>query len=182
VADHEWADDVVALTLTFVRGLGLGEVGDLLGLRWDTERPATFTDAEWQQDHETSTYAVQAAPLGGWIVLVEPNGYLTSLPRVVAALSRRGVAVSVFWNVNALMRLTAARDGAVVRAFDPLLFAASAEGEPLPQEEGLPFGEVGPVRQAALELAERLTGVHVDRTWLLEIPRSTWTTTGPATA
>ena len=181
MSDYAWADDVVGVTVAFVRGMQLREVGDLLGFQWASEREATFTEATWQQANHPLTYPVQAAEVGDWVVLVEPNGFQASLPTTIAALSRAGTAISVFWNVNRHMSVAVARDGTVVRSFDPLLFGVGAQGEPLPQEEGLPFGQEGAAVPAALELAERLTGVRIEKAWLLEAPHRTWSTTGTDT-
>lgn len=176
--EHDWADEVMAVTLTFVRGLNLRQIAELLGFDPSSERTTMFGDADEQTDHGTGSYAVQVAEADGWAVVVEPNGYLTSLPGTVAALSVGGSAISVYWNVNALMRFTVARDGVVVRSFDPLLFDLGPEGEPLPEERGLTFGVDATVRQSALELAARLTGIRIDQPWLLATPRPTWTTRG----
>jgi hypothetical protein len=179
VTGYEWADDIMAVTITFVRGLGLRHVGDLIGVRWSTERTATFHDAQWQQV-DSAAPVLQAAQFGDWLILIEPNGFLTTTSATAAALSAGGMAVSVFWNVNRLMNVVVAHDGEVVRRFDPLLFASTAQGEPLPEEAGLVFGEVEPSPLiAALELAERLTGVRVQKTWLFDEPRRTWTATEP---
>jgi hypothetical protein len=172
-----WADEVLGMTLTFVRGPSLREVGDVLRFRWDTERTTTWDEAQDQHDFGRIAYAVQVADLDGWTVLVEPNGYAAATPDVVAGLSRGGTAVSVFWNANAHTGFVLAREGDVVRSFDPLLFELGPRGEPLPEEHGLPFGRPGAgLARAALTLAERLTGVRVERDWLMEGTRRTWTT------
>ena len=179
MAGYEWADEIMAVAITFVRGLALQEVGDLIGVQWSTERTATFSEALWLQA-ESAAPVVQAGQLGDWVVVVEPNGFLTTMSATAAALSARGMVVSVFWNVNRVMNLVVARGGAVVRRFDPLLIASTAQGEPLPEEAGLVFGEADPSPLvAALELAERLTGVAIDKTWLLHEPRRTWAAAGP---
>jgi hypothetical protein len=178
VRAEAWTDDEMAMTVAFVRGLSVRELGDVLGFRWDTEREATWQEA-WEDADETAGTAstVQVGEIDGWLAVAEPNGYAASWPEVVARLSRGGTAVSVFWNVNALMRFVLARDGAVVRSFDPLAFTVAPVGEPLAEEEGLPFGD--PRRRpeiAALTLAERLTGIRLGRSWDLDTPRRTWTT------
>jgi Family of unknown function (DUF6461) len=174
VSAYAWVDDVMAVTVTLVRGMDLRHAGDLLEVRWASERVEIFDDAQWRQV-EAMSPVVQADELGDWLVLVEPNGWLTTLPDTAAALSRGGSLVSVYWNARALMRFVLARDGAVVRAFDPLLYELAPVGDPLPQEQGLVFGdpETSP-RIAAMELAERLTGVRIDRDWLLDTPRRSW--------
>ena len=175
-------DDLEAVTVTIVRGLSLREVADELALEEGTRRRLTFADAERLQDPRVDAHPVQLAELGEAVVVVEPNGYLSVEHDVLAALSRNGDAVSVFRNVNAHMEFAAARSGAVVRSFDPLFGPDDgAEGERLPEEEGLPFGdEAADPHALALELAERLTGVRIERDWLLRTPRDTWLTAGPA--
>ena len=176
---YEWARDVEAMTVAYVRGTNLRQIGALLHFDWASERLATFADAEWQQDHDTGSYVVQAEQRDPWVVLVEPNGYLASIPEAVSALSDLDVAVSVYWNVNAQMRFAMYADGVLVRSFDPLLPDLGPEGQPLAEEAGLPFGVDGEVPEAAaLTLAERLTGVAIDRAWLLDQARPTWTATG----
>lgn len=86
----------------------------------------------WSED----TCPVQIWTSGEKLIAVEPNGYLASLPEHLENIACGGDAVSVFWNVNAVMRVLVMRGGVVVRDFDPLLY----EGGPrLPEELGLAF-------------------------------------------
>ena len=180
VDDYAWADEVMGMTITLLRGLALVEVGEVLGFRWDTERQTTFGEAEEQQDPGAMAYSVQVGQLEGWTVLVEPNGYAAGTSDTVVRLSRGGTAVSLSWTVTGHQGFVLARGGVLVRAFDPLLFDLDPQGEPLPQEQGLPFGEPGGhLQRAALLLAERLTGVRLDQAWVMDEPRRTWTTTSP---
>ena len=177
---YAWADEVMGMTVTFVRGPALREVGEVLGFRWDTERQTTFSEAEEQQDPGAMAYVVQVGDVDGWTVLVEPNGYAAGTPDTVVRLSRGGIAVSLFWTVNAAMGFVLASDGVLVRRFDPLGYEVDSQGEQLPEEPGLPFGEPGEhLPRAALMLAERLTGIRLDRAWVTDRPRRTWTTMSP---
>ncbi len=177
---YGWIDDVESVAITFVHGLALHEIGEALNFQWPTERRVTFTEAEEQRAEtyfETGILAplVQVGQIDDWIVAVEPDGILSSFKDVLTALSRNDMAVSVKWGVNGHERFTAARRGAVVRRFDALLYRSGADGEPLPEERGLPFGEPGhPLRHYMMELAERLTGVSVDRDWFVQHARRTW--------
>jgi hypothetical protein len=176
---YDWVRDVEALTVAYVRGTPLQQVGALLHFDWATERLATFADAERQQDHDIASYVVQVEQRDQWLVLIEPNGYLAATPNAVSALSDLDVAVSVYRNVNAQMRFAMYADGVLVRSFDPLLPDLGPEGRPLAEEAGLPFGLEGEIPEAAaLTLAERLTGVAIDRAWLLDQTHPTWTATG----
>lgn len=179
---YEWVSAMEAVAVTFVRGLTLRQVGDLLHFDWATERSTTFAEAEEQQDFYSGEHAVQVeaaeSDRGSWLVLIEPNGYLASLPEALEALSDADVAVSVYWNVNAQMRFAIYADGILVRSFDPLLTDLGPEGEPLPEEQGLRFGVEGEPRADAMTLAQRLTGVALDRRSVLDAPHPTWTATG----
>src|SRR5262249_33143347 len=117
-------------------------------------RLATFHEAEdmWSED----ATPVQIWTSGERTIVVEPNGYLASLPEHQEKIARQGDAVSVFWNVNAVMRVLVLRGGALVREFDPLLYDDG--GPPLPEEAGLAFGTTEQPRSAALAFLERCTG------------------------
>ena len=159
-----------------VRSKSLSEVR---ALRINGAEPIpTFDEALDAQDFETGTFAVQIRQMNGWTVLVEPNGYQSSLPETAAALSTGGITVvSVFWNVNAQMQFLLARDKLVLRRFDPLLPELVSEGAPLPDERDLVFGEAADdPRDTALALAGRLTAAPVTRRWLLDGAHPTFST------
>ncbi len=172
-----------AVTISLVRGADLERCGEVLRFRWPTESQATYAEAEVAQfDALAQTggaeAVVQAEELAGWLVLVEPGGWLLTDHALLAAVSAGGEAVSVFWNVNADMQFAYARQGVVLRSFDALLLDQSAVGEPLPEEAGLDFGRPRiPVRARMLELAERITGVTLDEDWLENRSRRTWRVT-----
>jgi Family of unknown function (DUF6461) len=118
--------------------------------------------------------------LDGWLVLIAPNGFEFSPPEVVAGASMLGRVVSAYWNVNGVMRFLVADAGRITRRFDPVIYG-DAEGNPLPEEADLPFGEPGePLSAMSLLLAERLTGQRVTRDWLMSehdavvLRRRTW--------
>jgi hypothetical protein len=176
-----WADD-----------LGDGIDGGIDGISIAVIRPAiddpatTFSVIERLLPDRTVLEAVDAAfqlddfawgseitlidHLGDWTVAIQPVGYGTSLPEEIARLSAGGEAASVYWNVNAVMSASFARDGALVRTFDPLLYDAAGA---LEQEQGLPFG-VQHARAAALAFMARVTGVVIERGWLLAPKRPTY--------
>jgi hypothetical protein len=108
--------------------------------------------------------------VGDWTVAIQPIGWGTSLPEEVARLSVGGEAASVYWNVNAVMSAAFARDGVLIRTFDPLLYDRD---DALPEERGLPFG-VAHARAAALAFLARITGVVIERDWLLAPKRPTY--------
>jgi hypothetical protein len=165
----QWADGVPAVCLTFVEGLSPEQVERRLGADPSSRRTTTFEQAAEDQDFVAERFAIQVGVIDGWTVLVEPNGYVCSQDAVLAALSAGGRAVMVFWNVNLDSRFGYARDGVLVRVFDPVL-GTSEVGDPLPEEVGAGDGQ--PIH-AALALAEALTGVRVTAAWLLDEARPT---------
>lgn len=166
-----WADDVPAVCLTFVEGLPPNEVEGRLGADPGSRRSATFQQAADDQDFVAERFAIQVGVTDGWTVLVEPNGYVCSQDSVLVDLSAGGRAVTVFWNVNLDSRFGYARDGVLVRVFDPVL-GTSEVGDPLPEEASA--ADEQPIH-AALALAEALTGVQVTQAWLLDEARPTVT-------
>lgn len=183
MSDYAWAEPIDALTVTLLQGAGLQDVGDALRFDWSSERLATFDDAMEQLDPEGWDHPVQVDELDGRLVVVEPNGFLMNDQELLARLSDQGVAVSVFWNVNAHAQFTLARRGRVVRSFDPVIPDYEPEGDPLPEEEGLAFGGDGELSSAlSLTLLERVTGVRIEEGWLLDRPRRTWLAPEPAPA
>ena len=176
---YSWVEHVDAAVIAFVRGLDVREVGDVYRVDWSTERQATFDEAWDGISLETNQQAVQLEEREGWVVVVEPLGFMTTDDDVLTELSRKGEAVCVFWNVNAKYQFALARDGVLVRSFDPYIQDWEPTGDPLPEEAGLTFGEAGDTAVVSLELAERVTGVHLEEQWVLETPHRTLTSAGP---
>jgi hypothetical protein len=157
-----------ALTLAFIR-YG-GEPREVLragGHTWTEAGTGSMADAlDAVEGFDPDLEPLLIDRSGDWVILLAPNGYEYSYPGVLAGASRLGMGVSTFWNVESVMRVLVAEAGLVTRSFDPLLFQDCA-GIPLPEEDGLPFGQAGsPLRGATLLLAERLTGQHITRDWL----------------
>jgi hypothetical protein len=162
---HEFAKCV-----SLVRGRPPVEV--LRGLARETTivvGPGPVDAAEaWVQEEAqygtmTMAFVAWAVSLGAWTLAVEEIGWQGVTPEVVAPLSVGSELVSYYWSADADMRFVRAVDGEVVRDFDPLLYGAEAwsRGVPLPEEAGLPFGEIGEIDDAAFALLERLTGLPV---------------------
>ena len=170
----DWSD-LMAVTVTFVRGVAPVDVVRRLG-----RDPSAAGDLLHEQVWELQgagaelQLAVQVDEIDGVTVIIEPNGWLLTTAQHAEAVSRGAEAVSVFWNINAVMQFLLARDGRIVRRFDPLLYDQPGEGRPLPEESQLPFGDPEHCRDAAIELAERLAGVHLTRDWLLNHRHPTW--------
>jgi hypothetical protein len=166
-------DDLAALTITLVRPAAevhtlfevIEELPGPMLVRGALDASLGIDDFAWRSEF------AQLDSLDDWTVVIEPNGWGASMPDTVARLSSAGDAVSAFWNVNSDMLFSVARQGALLRSFDPLLYRAG--DDPLPEEVDLPFG-VGHPRAAALALLSRLTGTEFDREWLLGRRRPTF--------
>jgi hypothetical protein len=117
--------------------------------------------------HDRAPAVLLVAPAGDWVVGLEVNGFQGSRPEVLRAASAGGRALSVYWNVNGANRV-----GYAVRGPRLVSFEATRPQERLGRDPhaldrelaGLPFG--GQWRAAALALAERVTGIRLDRAWL----------------
>ncbi|MBV8084727.1 MAG: hypothetical protein JO247_07920 [Chloroflexi bacterium] len=118
--------------------------------------------------------SIEAATLGDWTVVVE-EGFLASIPSVMRRLAAGSRALAMYRNVNAVMSLVWAVDGAIVRWFDPLL-VDDRFGEPQAEEAGLPFGEPDLAEAAMFACGERLTSVRLTEAFLDD--RLAWVAVG----
>jgi hypothetical protein len=165
-------DALVALAVTLVSPASDSHVGALRPT-WTSPTALTWRQAlgVWYEAFQRGELIIQPDLIDGWTALLEPNGGAASMPEALARLSAEGVAVSVSWNVNAVMSARVARRGVVVADFDPLLYDDDAR-TPTPEEAGLPFGDPNaPLRAAAFAFLTRVTGVVIEREWLLERAR-----------
>jgi hypothetical protein len=176
VADYAWFKDHwlrQAFCITLVRGMDEVEVLRRLGGERSQPRMLTVGEAGELSGsfHAGYPQIVMAATRGGWAVAVEDNGWEGSRPEVLRALSADTQAVSVYQNVNALGHFSYAVDGALLVQFEPLFPQRRWGSQPdllLPQMRAVgldpdwqqpPYGDID---TAALALAERVTGVHLD--------------------
>jgi Family of unknown function (DUF6461) len=179
-ADYAWFKEHwlrQAFCITLVRGLDEVEVLRRLGGERSQLRMLTVGEAAELSGslHAGYPQLVLVARAGGWAVAVEDNGWEGSRPEVLRALSRGSQAVSVYRNVNALGQFSDAVDGRLLVGFELLFPQRRWGGQPdllLPQMRavGLDPDRHEPSYDdaviAALALAERLTGVHLDPTLL----------------
>lgn len=167
--EYAWAEDIMAMTATFVAYTG--PVGDVLRAAermWESGPRTTFERApDLVGGFDPYQEPLLVDGMDGWLVLIAPNGFEFSLPEVVAATSKLGRVVSAYWNVNAVMRFLVGDAGRITRRFDPVIYG-DAEGDALPEEADLPFGAPAtPLAAMTLLLAERLTGQRLTREWLM---------------
>ncbi len=168
---YAWAENgdplVEAVSITLVQP---ADGSALAALRPRREISARLTvgqalaEAFALDDFAWGSVLAQSDQLGDWDVIIEPCGWAASVPETLAHLSAGGTAINVFWNVNAVITFSLARTGALVRTFDALLYDDGADA--LPEEKGLRWGVDAP-RASALALMERLTGMPVERDWLV---------------
>ena len=170
--DYLWAeapdDELMGLTLSWASFTG--DIGDLIragGHSFTRLSDSMTTRAMFGQPEFVATQElVLIDRLGSWVLLISPNGYEYSLPGVVAGASRLGRVVSVFWNVEAAMRVLVADSGLISRSFDPLLYEPAGA---MREESGLRFGDPdAPLRAPSLAFAERITDQRLMREQLFE--------------
>lgn len=138
-----------AATITVVTGSAVDEVIRAFGA--DPAEPTSIR--EMRQDFGIAPW-VTVLPVGDKVLAVEFNGWQGSTGPVIRALSRPGRAASMYWNVNALSRLSLAEHGEILAAFEPGL-----EQHPeLPFFDGLDLADHRERRGKGLVVVERFTG------------------------
>jgi hypothetical protein len=163
-AEYAWVADerMDGFCVTAVTGVPLEEVVRRFGGDPATSMQATFAEAFNGVPGPTS---ILAGEVGDGVVVAENNGWQGVSDDVVARVARGGRLASYYRNVNAVMAFVHAVDGVVVAFFDPLL-----DGVPAALADaaaGLDF-EGERVEPACFALLERLTGIQIDRAWLLD--------------
>ncbi|MER7442452.1 DUF6461 domain-containing protein [Micromonospora avicenniae] len=137
-----------AATVTVTTGATVEEVLRAFGA--DPDRPESIRSIEADLYAGDSNFPwVAVLDAGPAILAVEYNGFQGSRESVLRRASARGRAASMFWNVNALMRLSFAEQGRLLAAFEPGMSAAEPEVDAEPAVAAATAG---------LELAD-----HVDR-------------------
>ncbi|MEV6901190.1 DUF6461 domain-containing protein [Amycolatopsis sp. NPDC051372] len=142
-----------AATVTVVVGLTLREVLQAFGA--DIQEPEPIEDL-LDSDLEFGPW-VTVSEVDGFVLAVEENGVRGAQREVLAELSRGGRAASMFWNVNAVTRLSFARDGELL-ASDELGRPLGADPEVTAAVEGLDFDDWRDRYAKGLVAVERFTG------------------------
>jgi hypothetical protein len=108
----------IAATVTVVTGSAVGEVLRAFGA--DPERPeslrAIANDVNGRMSIDPWVAVLEA---GTAVLAIEYNGFQGSNEAVMRRASARGRAASMFWNVNAMTRLSFAEDGQLLASFEP---------------------------------------------------------------
>ncbi|MDF5754168.1 DUF6461 domain-containing protein [Spongiactinospora sp. TRM90649] len=151
--------DSEAYCAILVRGLTPHEALGRLGAE-------VFDGEPDDEDVEDDLALIMALPAEGGTVLYESNGYAGSVDEIMRPLSAGTVTASVFVNVNRVASFDHYADGREVLSFDPLF---PLDGDDAPPhfladraELHLVEGDSKGGMPAALELAERVTGVSLN--------------------
>ncbi|MBP2476948.1 hypothetical protein JOF53_005820 [Crossiella equi] len=171
--DYEWLGELplgAAFCFAFVRGVDEAEVLRRFGADPDSARPMTLDEIDRaQQDAQPDALLLAAVTkVGDWVVVVEPNGFQSTLDEVLSAVSAGGEVLSVYRNLDAVGQISHAVDGRLRTAFDQLVPYLRWGGLPdallpvmlavgLDPDGGTPPDPDG----AALALAERVTGIRL---------------------
>ncbi len=142
----------VAATVTVATGLPPEDVLRAFGA--DPARPEPLE--ELREAYADPWLAV--LDLGGVVVAIEENGYYGSQAEVLTAASRAGRAASMFWNVNAVTRLSFAKAGVLLSSFEPGLDEPSADEEVVAALAGLDLENHRDGTEKGLVAVERFTG------------------------
>jgi len=169
VVDYDWLSDEgldEAFCLTFARGSSDSLVLTRFGV--DPESLRTLDGLAEALDGPFDPAVVAGELAGGWVFVLEDNGFEGSREEVLRAVSAGTEAVSVFTNVNGNARFCHAVDGVVRTQFDPCSASRRWGSDPdallpLMHEVGMPCGQddewFAEGVDAALALAHRITGV-----------------------
>lgn len=103
-------------------------------------------------------YWVAVLPVDGAVLAVEPNGYRGASAEVLRLASARGVAASMYWNVNAVTRLSFARHGELLAAFELGIEPQPTRADLQPVLADLDFASYGDKVELGLVAVERFTG------------------------
>jgi hypothetical protein len=179
VDEERGNDDLMAGCVGIALGVDEATVRRQLAVDEPSRRLATVHEAWQMSESDFGNDLVQVSAIGEAVVTFEPNGWHGVEPELALQLSAKGRYVAYFWNVNSVMRFVFAEEGSIRREFDPLLYDSDGGHEPdLPEDLDLPFprGDENPLRPgtASLALIERLTGVEITLSWLLEEARPTY--------
>ncbi|UQU62677.1 DUF6461 domain-containing protein [Couchioplanes caeruleus] len=146
----------MAATVTVVTGSTLQQALQAFGA--DVHRPEPIDELREEAIRGPVLLPWAAAfDLGDAVLLVEDNGFRGTDEAVLRAASAHGRAASMFWNVNAVTRLSFAERGRLLASFEPW------GGEEVSPEvavalAGLDFAVFGDRTEKGLVAVERFTG------------------------
>jgi hypothetical protein len=143
----------VAATVTVVTGCGVQDVVRAFG--GDPARPASILASE-------SDAWVAVLDVGDAVVAIEDNNFQGSTAPVLSRASATGRAASMFWNVNAVTRLSFAERGEVLFSQEPFEEIVDPPAPLADVLEGLDFSNARRGKRAmGLVAVQRFTGYGV---------------------
>lgn len=123
-----------------------------------------------------SAPVVQIDELGDGLMIYSPYGF-RPFARIVA-LSPRGVAAAFTTTVELDTSIRVAKNGKLIRDFDPFFYDRHERKGALPEEKGLGFGSRQTPFAPSWRLIDRLTSLHVEKDWLYNTSHPTYVLTG----
>jgi hypothetical protein len=142
----------MAATITVVTGSTVAEVLRAFGA--DPARPHSL---HVTADDLVTEQWVATLDVGTAVLAVESNGYQGADEGVLRRASIGGRAASMFWNVNAVTRLSFAEAGQVLTSFEPLR-NVDADPEVAAALDGLDFEDYRDTIGKGLVAVRRFTG------------------------
>ena len=172
-SDYAWIHDtplLVAACLTVVTGMTADDVlAGLCGDRDEAPGSGSTTRFGVVRLPSGSEMRVGVTAIPGGVLVAEDNGYAGADPDVLARLSDRGRAASMFWNVNEHTAFSYAENGRLLGRVDLL----DAEDPGFAEEIGLPpelrdlFSAAGQddadLHATGLAMVATFTGVQLRR-------------------
>jgi len=141
-AGLDWVEDYEAVCVSMVRGVAPAKAVEELTSGRARTFPSRVAAEDWVvASDDDDRYWIAAGQIGDWTFVWEDNGFQGSLDRSAVRLSAGTVFVSAYWNVNAVETFTLARNGHIVRQFDPVLDRNGGTGDALPAEARLDWDE-----------------------------------------
>ncbi|OLR93870.1 DUF6461 domain-containing protein [Actinokineospora bangkokensis] len=145
----------VAATVTVVTGSSAAEVVRAFGA--DPGAPASLADLR-SGAHGWEQMWLAVLDRGADVLVVEENGFTGSHGPVLSLASRSGRAASMFWNVNAVTRLSFAERGEVLGSCEPGLTPSPDHPAAAAAMADLDFANFRDKHEKGLVAVERFTG------------------------
>lgn len=154
--------------VTWCSALDVAQAARCFGADPGAGVPMTFTDAEFEH-YDEGRECVVIGSLDGWTLAIEPNGGEARSSGVLAALSRGGRALSLYWNGPVHVELNYAVQGRFVAEVprSPVAdWPAAIRDVVAPHLSGMTFPPDDRWRTDAFTLAARLSGTQLTDRWL----------------
>jgi Family of unknown function (DUF6461) len=171
---YEWTktETFDAYCVSIILGAEITSVESAFGIEPDTLTLAKANEM-WDiaEPDSGGNDVVQIGMLENAIITYENNGW-TGVDHDVIRRIAAPVYVSMYRNANAVMTFIYAKDGKIIRQFDAVLYDPS---QAIAEELELNFLDSDSNQDAlSFALAEKLTGIAIEGTWLLEQQRATY--------